>query len=351
MTTLAPLFEPYRLTPRLTLPNRILLAPCTRNRATADLGPTPGAVEHYASRAAAGLVVTEATLIARHVQGYLDTPGIFLPSHVEGWAKVAAGVHAAGGRIALQLWHPGRMAHSHFTGVRPHAPSAVLDPAPRRQVGNLQLFHEEPIAMTEADIAQAIEDYATAARRAVHGAGCDLVEIHAANGYLPEQFLRRHTNRRSDAWGGSAENRASFTVDIVAAIAAEVGYERIGLRLSPAAYFSEMRRSEGDEDAFIAVLEALAGRGLAYVHTGIVEDAAYDYLGGTSTAWLRRHWRGTLIANGGYTPQSAADGIAAGAFDLIAFGKLFLANPDLVAQLRDGRPLAEYSRALLDDFR
>jgi N-ethylmaleimide reductase len=349
VSDLSTLFAPLGVG-RLTLPNRVLLAPCTRNRATADLGPTAGAITHYASRAAAGLLISEAVLIARHVQGYLDTPGIFLPSHVDGWARVAEAVHAKGGRIALQLWHPGRMAHSHFTGVAPEAPSAVLDAAERRQVGGFKLFHETPVAMSEADIARAIGDYAAAAKRAVVEAGHDMVEIHGANGYLPEQFLRLHTNRRTDQWGGSASNRARFTVQVVEAIAAEIGADRIGLRLSPAAYFSEMRQTPGDEDAFIAALEALAPVGLGYLHTGIVDDIAYDYLGGTSSAWLRRHWPGVLFGNGGYTPETAARAIEAGAFDAIAFGKLFLANPDLVERVRTGAPLVAYSRDVLSAF-
>jgi N-ethylmaleimide reductase len=347
--SLAPLFAPLRLTARLTLPNRIVLAPCTRNRAERDLAPTRGAITHYASRAAAGLLITEATLIARHVQGYIDTPGMFLDSHVAAWAKVADAVHRAGGRIFLQLWHPGRMAHSHFTGVQPLAPSAVLDAAPRRQVGVADLWHEEPRAMTEAEIATALRDYAAAAARA-DLAGFDGVEIHGANGYLPEQFLRLHTNRRSDAWGGSAANRARFAIEAVDACAEMVGHDRVGLRVSPAAYFSEMRWTPGDNEALIHLLAEVEKRAIAYVHCGIVLDEPYDYLDGTSSAFLRRHCRGTLIGNGGYTPLAAAQMIADGTFDLIAFGKHFLANPDLVERLRTGAKLRRYDRAILDTF-
>jgi 2,4-dienoyl-CoA reductase-like NADH-dependent reductase (Old Yellow Enzyme family) len=346
---LAPLFAPLRLTAGLTLPNRIVLAPCTRNRAQADLAPTRGAIAHYASRAAAGLLITEATLIARRVQGYIDTPGMFLDSHVAAWADVTDAVHRAGGRIFLQLWHPGRMAHSHFTGVQPLAPSAVLDAAPRRQVGVAHLWHEEPKAMSEAEIAASIHDYAAAAARADR-AGFDGVEVHGANGYLPEQFLRLHTNRRTDAWGGPAENRARFAIEVVDACAQALGYERVGLRVSPAAYFSEMRWTQGDNEALIHLLAEVERRSLAYVHCGIVLDEPYDYLGGAPSEFLRRHRRGVLIGNGGYTPQAAARRIADGAFDLIAFGKHFLANPDLVARLRAGLPLARYDRAILDSL-
>ena len=346
---LGPLFEPFRLSSRLTLPNRIVLAPCTRNRATSDLAPTAGAVAHYRSRADAGLLITEATLIARHVQGYINTPGIFLDTHVAAWAAVTDAVHRAGGRIFLQLWHPGRMAHSHFTGVQPLAPSAILDPAPRRQVGVHHLWHEEPRAMSEAEIRSAIGEYGAAAARA-RQAGFDGVEIHAANGYLPEQFLRLHTNRRSDDWGGPPERRARFGIEVVDACCAEFGPGRVGLRVSPAAYFSEMRWTPGDNEALVHLLGEAARREIAYAHCGIVEDGHYDYLSGTSSAFIRRHWPGALIGNGGYSPQAAAERVAAGAFDLIAFGKLFLANADLVERLRSGAVLRPYDRSVLDEF-
>ena len=348
-SNLAPLFDTIRLG-SLDLPNRIALAPCTRNRATQDLAPTPGAVEHYASRADAGLLITEATLISEGIQGYLDTPGIFADSHVRAWAKVTDSVHSQGGRIFLQLWHLGRMAHSHFSGVAPLAPSAVLDPAQRRQVGNLDLQNETPEAMSEKQIVQALSDYRRAARLA-RQAGFDGVEIHAANGYLPEQFWRQHTNRRTDGWGGSVEKRARFTLETVASCARELPLSAIGVRLSPAAYFSEMQYSHGDNDALIAIVDALNKTDLAYLHTGIVEDTHYDYLGGTSSSFLRQHWKGVLIGNGAYSPQAAADAIRNETFDMISFGKIFLANHDLVSRLRDGRTPRPYSAKVRESFR
>jgi N-ethylmaleimide reductase len=262
---------------------------------------------------------------------------------------VTRAVHDAGGRIFLQLWHPGRMAHSHFAGQSPKAPSAVFDPNKRRQVGNLQLYNEPPEAMSEAEIEAALNAYADATSRAM-AAGFDGVEIHGANGYLPEQFWRQHTNRRDDDWGGDAERRARFAIEVTRRVAAVAGPERTGLRVSPAAYFSEMRHTEGDEEALEIVLGNIAEMGLAYIHTGIVDDVPYDYLGGTSGQWLRARWAGTLIGNGGYAPDAAADLVARGEAELVAFGRLFLANPDLVTRLRDGTPLKDYSRAVLDDF-
>jgi 2,4-dienoyl-CoA reductase-like NADH-dependent reductase (Old Yellow Enzyme family) len=348
--SLGPLFKPFELSAGVTLANRIVLAPCTRNRMDAEKGPSAGAAAHYASRADAGLLITEAVLIAPGIQGYIDTPGCYTDAHERGWARVTRAVHDAGGRIFLQLWHPGRMAHSHFAGQPPKAPSAVFDPNKRRQVGNLQLHHEPPEAMTKAEIEAALNAYADATSRAM-AAGFDGVEIHGANGYLPEQFWRQHTNRRDDAWGGDAERRARFAIDVTRRVAAVAGPERTGLRVSPAAYFSEMRHTEDDEHALEIILREIATMGLAYVHTGIVDDIDYDYLGGTSGAWLRARWQGTLIGNGGYSPDEAAHLIHSGAADLVAFGRLFLANPDLVARLRDGAPLKEYSRAVLDDFK
>ncbi len=346
---LEPLFRPITLG-NLELPNRIALAPCTRNRATEDLAPTRGAIEHYATRANAGLLITEATLISDGIQGYLDTPGIFSDSHAKAWSKVTEGVHRNGGRIFLQLWHLGRMAHSHFTGLAPLAPSAVLDPAQRRQVGDLDLENETPEEMSEGQIVQALGDYRRAARFA-RQAEFDGVEIHAANGYLPEQFWRQHTNRRTDAWGGSVENRARFMFETVAQCAHELPPSAIGVRLSPAAYFSEMKYTDGDNDTLVFIMDKLNGSGLAYLHTGIVDDCHYEYLGGTSSSFLRQHWNGVLIGNGAYTPDAAADAIRDSEFDMISFGKLFLANPDLVSKLRDGAELKPYSASVRESFR
>jgi N-ethylmaleimide reductase len=340
------LFQPLTLG-RLQLPNRIVLAPCTRNRALADLSPTPGAVDYFAARAEAGLLITEATLITPRAQGFLDTPGIFLDRHIRPWAAVTEAVHRKGGRIFLQIWHTGRVAHSHFKGAVAMGPSAVLDHALRHQVGGLEIYNEMPLEMDSQQIDEAIRQFGAASARADR-AGFDGVEIHGANGYLIEQFLRRHTNRRTDAWGGSTQRRARFALEVVDACCAVLGAERVGLRLSPAGTFSEMRWTAGDNETYTLLIDTLRQHRLAYLHTGITEDDHFDYLGATSTGFLRQRWQGTLIANGGYTPAAAAAGIAAGAFDLIAFGKLFIANPDLVARLRQGQALRPYAREMLD---
>jgi 2,4-dienoyl-CoA reductase-like NADH-dependent reductase (Old Yellow Enzyme family) len=336
------LWSPIDLGGGLSLPNRIVLAPCTRNRSTADLSPPEDAIEHYASRADAGLLISEATLVAPEAQGYIDTPGLFLDSHEHAWSRVVDAVHARGGRIFLQVWHTGRIAHSFFSGVQPVGVSEVCDRVPRRQAGVVGLFNERPRAVRTAEVAELVTQHRRCAQRA-RRAGFDGVEVHGANGYLIEQFLRRHTNDRRDAWGGEALARARFGIEVVRACLEVFGPGRVGLRLSPAAYFGEMVWSQGDNEAYEAMLTELAGDGLAYVHTGIVDDLHYDELGGTSTEFLRTRWPHRLMANGGYTPARAQAAIASGACDLVSFGKLFLANPDLVMRMRAGLPLQAYS--------
>jgi len=346
----AGLLTPFTLNFSLTLANRIALAPCTRNRADPGELPTAGALSHYASRAAAGLLVSEAALIGPHLKGYLDTPGIYSAVHAARWACVTTAVHQAGGVIFCQLWHPGRLGHSHFIGAPPLAPSAVATRGEARRTCGIALAHEVPRAMSAADVDTALAQYASAARYA-RDAGFDGVEVHGGNGYLPEQFLRASSNRRDDAWGGTPERRARFVVAAVDACAAAFGHARVGLRLSPAGDFGNSEREPGDEEAYIAAIEALNTRPIAYLHSGIVADRDFDFLGGRPSAFLRRHHRGTLIGNGGYDPASAAAAIHAGQFDMIAFGKLFLANRQLVDAIRQGHALAPYRRELLEQYR
>ena len=335
------LFQSISLGAGLALPNRIVLAPCTRNRATADRSPTEGAAEYYASRADAGLLITEAVMVTAHAQGYLGTPGLYLDTHVSAWARVCEAVHRRGGRIFAQLWHTGRLAHSHWTGTQPVAPSAVLDPILRRQAGGVELYNEMPRALTAQEVVGVIDLFYQAARQA-QAAGFDGVEVHGANGYLLEQFLRAHTNRRTDSWGGTAQARARFALEVVEACVGVWGPRRVGLRLSPAAYFGEMRWSEGDNETYQLLLEQVKTLQLAYLHTGVVDDRHYDELGSTSSEFLRRHWPGVLIANGGYAPLDARRLVAKGAADLVSFGRPFIANPDLVERVRQGQALRAY---------
>lgn len=351
MTNTDALFEPFKLNDQITLRNKIVLSPCTRNRAEKGLEPTRGAISYYAARADAGLLVTEATLINENCQGYIDTPGIWSESQIAAWSRVTEAVHAEGGQIFSQIWHVGRLAHPHFTGVPPMGPSKVPTRGKRRQVGNLNLYHVWPRPMSGSDIKQVLDDHVRAARNA-KAAGFDGVEIHGANGYLPDQFLRQCTNKRTDAYGGSPENRARFALEAVDAVASVFGAECVGLRLSPAAYFGLMTYEPGDNDGYIYLLERLSGYGLGYLHTGIVDDfVEYDYLPGRVSAFMRKHYGGVLMGNGGYDAGTAAEEISEGKIDLISFGRAFIANPDLVARLRNGEPLREYSRSALDALR
>jgi len=348
--TATTLLQPFTINNQLQLRNRIVMAPCTRNCSEIDLAPSLGAISHYAARATAGLIITEGTIISKEAQGGPGTPGIFAPSHIHRWSEVTEAVHAKGGLIFNQLWHLGRMAHSFYSGSMALAPSSVVDVGKHRGDRYYDFTHELPRPMTDGDIARTISDYAKGARNA-RSAGFDGIEIHGANGYLPEQFLRQHTNRRDDAWGGSAARRARFLIDVVDACGAEIGYDRVGVRVSPAAHFAGMVFTPGDDEALIVAIETMNTRPIAYMHTGVDDDVVYDYLGGTSNAFMRRHYQGVLIGGGGYTPETAAPLVAAGQLDLAAFGKLFLANPDFVDRVRSSTPLEPYTRNTFEDLR
>ena len=348
---LKPLFQPLRLTDALTLKNRIVVAPCTRNCAEPGLVPTAAAADYYAARAAAGLIVTEATLIAADCQGYRDTPGVYSEAQIRGWRRITDRVHAAGGVIFSQLWHVGRLAHPYYTGVSPMGPSAVPTEGICHQVRGVALNYMPMRALSASEIRRLVATYADAAGNAM-AAGFDGVELHGGNGYLIDQFLRRITNRRFDRYGGSVEDRTRFALEVVDAIGARIGTGRTAMRLSPAAYFGLMEHSPGDEDTLIHLLHGLKDRGLAYVHLALHDDhTEYAYLKGRASAFLRRHYQGTLIGNGGYAPADAAAAIDHGEFDLAAFGRLFIANPDFVERLRHGSELRSYERALLELFR
>ena len=336
------LFQPLSLQ-GLNLKNRIVLAPCTRNCALPGLVPTDGAIDYYRARAEAGLLITEATLIRADCQGYRDTPGIYSDDQVQAWRRVTDAVHDAGGVIFSQLWHVGRLAHPYYCGTEPVCPSRVPTEGKVHQTQGVELEHVWPRALERDEIAEIVDDFATAGRNAM-AAGFDGVEIHGANGYLVDQFLRQTTNLREDAYGGDPERRARFAIEVVDAVAAETGSSRVGLRLSPAAYFGLMDFVPGDTEGYIHLIGQMNDRDLAYLHVGIHEDVeVYDYLGGRPSQFLRRHYNGTLIGNGGYDAPTAAREIAEGAINLVSFGKPFIANPDLVARLRSEQPTGALS--------
>jgi N-ethylmaleimide reductase len=336
MTT-ADLFAPFQLGP-LTLPNRVVMAPMTRNRAGAGNAPGPHAATYYAQRASAGLIVTEATQVSPQGVGYPGTPGIHSAEQIVGWRPVTDAVHKAGGRIFLQLWHVGRISHSSLQpdGALPVAPSAI---APAGQAWTLDGMKDYvvPRALDIAEIAGVVADYRRGARNA-REAGFDGVEVHGANGYLIDQFLRDGSNQRSDRYGGSAQNRARFLIEVTEAVVGEWGAERVGVRLSPTNPYNSM--SDGNPaETFGTAVGELNRFGLSYLH--VVEPGATDPVPAGETPdlkFFRRLWRGPLIANKGYDRARAEAALNEGAADLVAFATLFLANPDLPERLRRGGP-------------
>lgn len=343
----ATLFSPLRLG-ALEIPNRIVMAPMTRSRAGEGNVITPLTAEYYAQRASAGLIVTEATQVTPTGQGYPSTPGIHTDAQTLGWRAVAEAVHAAGGLIAAQLWHVGRISHPLFqpNGAAPVAPSAIAA-AGQLFTGQGMADFPVPRALDTAEIPEIVKAYADAAKRAVFDAGLDAVEIHAANGYLIDQFLRDGTNKRTDGYGGSLENRARFLLEIVDAVSTAVGSGRVGVRLSPTGKFNDM--SDSDPLAhFSAVTEALNPFNLAYLH--VIEGVPGHHMApGESDPHvapaLRSLFKGPLILNGGYTKEAAEAALAKGEADAISFGEPFIANPDLPARFRSGAALNTPDRA------
>jgi N-ethylmaleimide reductase len=343
MSTATKLFEPFKLGPT-TLPNRLVMAPLTRNRALAGLVPNPLAVEYYGQRASAGLLVSEATQVSQQGQGYQDTPGIYSKEQVAGWRKVTDRVHARGGRIFLQLWHVGRISHVSLqeNNQAPVAPSAIRAKG-KTFVGGTFADVSEPRALTLEEIPGIIESFKKGAANAL-AAGFDGVEVHGANGYLLEQFAKDGTNKRTDAYGGPIENRAKLMLEVAKAVAAEAGSERTGIRISPVTPSNDSsdRNPQPLYDYIVDQLDALK---LVYIHvvegaTGGPRDIApFDY------GSLRKRFAGAYIANNGYDFDLANKVLSANEADLIAFGKPFISNPDLVERLQRGAPLNEWDKA------
>ncbi|HEY0837546.1 MAG TPA: alkene reductase [Azospirillum sp.] len=341
------LFTPVRIG-AIELPNRIVMAPMTRSRAGDGNAPTDLTVEYYRQRASAGLIITEATQIAADAQGYPSTPGIHTVEQAAGWRRVAEAVHAEGGRLFMQIWHVGRISHPMFRpdGSPPVAPSAI---AARGELytgaAGMQPF-PVPRALETDEIPAYARAFADAAKRAVYDAGLDGVEIHAANGYLIDQFLRDGSNARTDRYGGSVANRARFLLEVTEAVSHAIGAQRIGVRLSPNGGFNDMKDSD-PAALFGHVTEALNPFGLAFLHVIEGIDGAQALPpGATAVApLLRRIFKGPFMINGGYTRDTAEAALANGEADLVSFGVPFIGNPDLVERFRRGAPLSESDRA------
>ncbi len=330
------LWEPVSLG-KLELSNRLAMAPMTRDRATPSGAPTELNARYYAQRASMGLIISEGTQPSEDGQGYLLTPGVYTEEHQAGWKLVADAVHAAGGRLFIQLMHVGRASHPDNT---PHhrqavAPSAVRPEAKMFTAKGLQDI-PEPRALDEAEIAQTVADFRKAARTAI-AAGADGVEIHGANGYLVQQFLAGNSNRRTDRYGGSAENRARFGVEVASAVAEEIGADRTGLRISPGATLNGI--AEGDTEAiYQAFVPELARLQLAYLH---VVQAGDDAL----LRWIRPRWPTRLIVNRPGRPREKVGmDVDEGLADVASVASLSLANPDLVKRLQTEAKLNEPDR-------
>jgi N-ethylmaleimide reductase len=340
------LFDAVKLGP-YTLSNRLVMAPLTRSRAQAGDIPSLLAPEYYRQRASAGLIISEATQISPQGKGYAYTPGIYNADQVAGWKKVTDAVHQGGGRIFAQLWHVGRISHPTLqpAGALPVAPSAIA-PAGKAFTEHGFVPFETPRALETGEIAGIVEQYRSAARNALD-AGFDGVEIHAANGYLIDQFLRDSSNHRSDAYGGSLENRTRLLLEVTQAVLAVCGAERVGVRLSPVSPANDIADSK-PAALFQYVVGQLNQFKLVYLH--VVEGAtggARDIVPDFDWQALRRLFHGTYIANNGYDLALAVKARQADSADLIAFGRPFIANPDLVARLRQGAPLNPLDAATL----
>lgn len=333
------LFEPYTAG-SLELRNRIVMAPLTRSRAGEGNVPQELNRLYYEQRSGAGLIISEATQISQLGQGYISTPGIHSPQQIEGWKKIVDAVHSKGSKIVLQLWHVGRISHSAFHGQQPVAPSAI---APR----NMQTYTAEglkpipePRALKRDEIPNVINEYRQAAENAKK-AGFDGVEVHGANGYLLDQFLEDGTNKRDDDYGGSIENRARLLLEVTDAVIDIWGSDRVGVRLSPGGSFNDMYDSTPQETFGYAV-QQLNQRNLAYLH--LIETPPQDgehAVPDLSHRFFRSMFNGTLMVAAGYTFEKACRVINDGTADLVAFGKLFIANPDLVDRFKQDAQLNE----------
>ena len=332
------LFKPMHLGP-LQLANRIVMAPLTRSRAKEEDIPGDLAIEYYVQRATAGLIIAEATQISQQGKGYVFTPGIYTAPQVTAWKKVTDAVHAAGGKIFLQLWHVGRISHPSIqaNGALPVAPSAIK-PEGKSFTADGFVPMVTPRALATSEMPEIVQQYRTAAENALT-AGFDGVEIHAANGYLLDQFLRDKTNQRTDAYGGSIENRARLLMEVTAAVVAVWGGERVGIRISPISKFGDIDDSN-PEALFTYVVEQLNSFNLVYMHV-IEGDTGGERqpAGGFDPQILRHLFNGLYMANNGYDLGMALSTREEKTADLIAFGRPFIANPDLVERLRTIAPL------------
>lgn len=332
------LFIPTRLG-SLPLKNRIVMAPLTRSRAIGNL-PNELMAQYYRLRADAGLIITEGTSPSPNGLGYPRIPGLFNEEQVQAWRRVTDGVHQAGGRIFVQLMHTGRVSHpaNMPAGASVLAPSQVAVPGEMWTDTDGMQQHPEPLEMSEADIAQSIAEYAASANLAMQ-AGFDGVELHAANGYLIDQFLNTASNLRHDRWGGPVENRIRFAVEVARATVAAIGAGRVGMRISPYGVFNAQVPDAGMDDLYLRLIDELNALGLLYIHVVDHSSMGAPEVSPALKARLRAAFNGQYILSGGYDVARANADLDAQRGDLVAFGRPFISNPDLVARLKSGQAL------------
>ena len=332
------LFSTTTLGP-LTLQNRMVMSPMTRNRATGNI-PNDLMVEYYSQRATAGLIITEGTSPSPNGLGYPRIPGIFSAEQVAGWKRVTGPVHAQGAKMFMQLMHCGRIGHplNLPAGARLLAPSAIAADGEMYTDAEGMKPNGMPQAMTEADIRTTIGEFAQAAKNAV-AAGFDGVELHGANGYLLEQFIRPNSNQRTDRYGGPIENRARFVLEVADAVINTIGKDKVGIRLSPFGVFNDMPPYDAMEADYAWLARQLDTRGLVYIHLVDHSSMGAPPVPDSMKATFRTTFKGTLILSGGYDAVRAESDLAACKGELIAFGRPFLANPDLVARWKTGAPV------------
>lgn len=332
------LFSPTKLG-NLPLKNRIVMAPLTRNRAIGNV-PNELMTKYYRQRAEAGLIITEGTSPSPNGLGYARIPGLFNEAQAEGWRHVTDGVHQAGGKIFVQLMHTGRVSHPDNlpSGARILAPSAIALAGDMWTDTNGMQPHPVPLAMSEVDITESINEYAASAKLAMQ-AGFDGIELHAANGYLIDQFLNTAANQRQDQWGGSVENRIRFAIEVAKATVAAIGAEHVGMRISPYGVFNAMAPDAEIDTLYLRLIDELNKLGLLYIH--VVDHSAIGApeVSPALKASIRAAFKGQYILSGGYERERAEADIEAQRGDLVAFGRPFISNPDLVAKLKSGHQL------------
>jgi N-ethylmaleimide reductase len=336
----SPLLNPFSLNQSLQLENRVVLAPLTRARAGKNRVPNDLMAEYYRQRASAGLIISEATVVSKIGIGWVDSPGMYNDEQMQGWKRVVDAVHEAGGTMFLQLWHCGRVSHSSFhNGALPVSASAIKLNGDEIHTPNGKEDYETPHALTIDEIEQTILDYRNAAKRAMQ-AGFDGVEIHSANGYLLDQFLQSRTNQRTDEYGGSIEKRYRILDEVIQAVTEEIPAERVGVRLAPNGVFNDMGSADYRE-SFTYVAQQLNQYGLAYLH--VMDGLAFGFHEQGEPMTLdefRQVFDGPLMGNCGYTQETAEQAIGDGNADLIAFGRPYISNPDLVERFRNDWTLA-----------